>query len=424
MKKNYFKNFFAVSFLLSGLFSCNLNDLDNAGTENKELNGKLSNEYNVTLSDVQHYAAVVCKKDTSSVMEIVPIVTEGNDTLAYIVNYSNGWEVIGGDKRVSPVLAYNDFGKFDVGTVNPNIIAWLDDMTDRIYAMRYNGAPDSISGYYQFWKKVSTNNEEINKGCKVTQQYKMSMLRSTTAVGHLIQTKWGQNAPWNKCVPYTTDYITRCPTGCVAVAGAQMLYFLHYKIGKPVNMYSQGSCIGWANGDNYSYSFSFSNPTSTVWDAMAKYYWQESAATEKVAILMGYVGCQVGMKYDDTGSSANTESLVGSVFNPFGISCSYSGYHAGSIVSSLNAGMPVIIRAYGTKTVKKFLGITIKTTYSNGHAWIVDGYESNGTDVYFKMNWGWEGYYDDGSFLDGSSWNISNYNFTYKREMISGFSAN
>jgi hypothetical protein len=403
------------------LYSCN--SYDDADVGDSSLTSVHSDKDNVTLSDVKNYTELVCVDDSDGVTKIVPIVVDEMDTLAYIVNYLNGWEIIGGDKRITPILAYDNSGNFDVENANPNVIAWLEDMTDRIYAVRYGKTQDTLSEYCDFWENVSNRSDKISKSYVSTGQYKKSMLRSaTTSVNHLIQTKWGQSSPWNTCVPYTTDYVTRCPVGCVAVAGAQMLYFLHYKLGSPEYMYSVGSCSGWANGSNYSYTFIFNNADTTIWNEMAKYYWNASSATNKSAILMGYVGYRIGMKYDDSSSGATTSDLVGDVFTPFGISCSYASYNATKIVSSLESGMPVIIRAYGTKTVKKFLGITIKTTYSNGHAWIIDGYESDGTDTYFKMNWGWDGSYDSGSYTNGDSWNIGSYNFVYERKMISGYS--
>jgi hypothetical protein len=214
------------------------------------------------------------------------------------------------------------------------------------------------------------------------------------------------------------------------VAGAQMLYFLHYKLGVPKYMYSVGSCTGWAGGKNYNYSFYFNNADTTVWDEMAKltpYMEASTSATNKSAILLGYIGYSVGMIYDTKSSGATTSDLVGDVFTPSGIKCSYVGYDATKIVSSLNSGMPVIIRADGTKTVKKILGIKVKTTYSNGHALIIDGYESDGTTTYFRMNWGFvdfdgDGAYDDGCYADGHDWNVGSCNYVYEKSIIYGYS--
>jgi hypothetical protein len=88
--------------------------------------------------------------------------------------------------------------------------------------------------------------------------------------------------------------------------------------------------------------------------------------------------------------------------------------------------MPVIIRAYGTKDTFLFFF----SIYKNGHAWIIDGYYINGSDTYWRMNWGWNGSHDSGLFLSTASgdndWEIvgseDTYHFVHKRKILHGFS--
>lgn len=99
---------------------------------------------------------------------------------------------------------------------------------------------------------------------------------------------------------------------------------------------------------------------------------------------------------------------------------------------------------------------TISTTYSDGHAWIIDGYETQRTQYtysykwepnldntnrktpdilyksstttystqYLRMNWGWSGSNDDGRYALDGDWDAGGYNFQYKRRMFSGFTLN
>lgn len=405
--------------------SCNDSFLDESAK--KEKSQQISEGFNVTLSDAIIYANVTSSEKGLSVEAIEPIVYE-KDTLAYILNYTDGWEILSGDKRTAATLALDEIGEFSLESDNVGVMIWLDDMLNQIYNLRKFGKNDVGIENYTYWKELTQ--KKVSYMARNTND---QMLKSTTIdKPHLINTKWGQGQYWNVCVPYTSNLTDRCPVGCVAVAGAQMLYYLHYKLGTPSSMYSQGSCSGWSSKSGSSYSFSFSNPTTTVWNEMAKYYW--NSGTDKSAILLGYVGWQVGMNYDEKRSSASTSDLEDDVFGALGISCDYNNYDNYTILSSLNGDMPVIIRADGTKVKHKFI-FNWYTTYEDGHAWIIDGYYIDGSDTFWRMNWGWDGSYDSGKYLATASsdvdWEVleydengkpKKYHFVYKRKILHGFS--
>lgn len=44
-----------------------------------------------------------------------------------------------------------------------------------------------------------------------------------------------------------------------------------------------------------------------------------------------------------------------------------------------------------------------------------------GTDYYFRMNWGWDGNYDNTLYYYDSSWSVAGYSFQYQRNMIYNF---
>jgi hypothetical protein len=318
--KKFVKYFFALN-VLSVFFSCTELDFNENVDIDSYKTGKISEGYNVTLQDARIYTNVVCNKESIELKNIDPIVYE-KDTLAYIVNYDEGWEIVSGDKRSAAVLACDETGEFDLDDANPCVLSWLDDILGQIYLLRYYGKEDTLSDNYLYWAELTQKQVSF-------MSYKSTSLKSTSTIinlGHLTETKWGQNTPWNTCVPYTSpDYSERCPVGCVAVAGAQMLYFLHYELGTPSTMYSQGSCSGYSSSSSSNYSFNFSNRTTSAWDAMAKNYYA-SSGEDKSAILMGYVGYMVGMEYDEEGSGASTSDLKDDVFGPEGISCSYDSY--------------------------------------------------------------------------------------------------
>ena len=273
---------------------------------------------------------------------------------------------------------------------------------------------------------------------------------------HLIKTNWGQKDPWNSSVPFVDGSTAKCVAGCVAISGAQMMYFLHNKLGVPAQMYSAGGYVGSVSNSTAS----FANPTSAVWAEMGTNKYASSAAKLKFSILIAYIGCEVGMKYGAESSGSASEKLI-PVFLNWGISSRYIEFDATVALNSVKKGMPVIIEAYGNRT-NKFLGIIYK--YEDGHSWIIDGYRAvksstertfewvsddsdsyekdpdgniiggsgifktntvSSTANYFRMNWGWGGTYDEGFYLIGGDWIIhgdeGDSNFKYKRHMIIDF---
>ncbi|MCM1138911.1 MAG: C10 family peptidase [Muribaculum sp.] len=65
-------------------------------------------------------------------------------------------------------------------------------------------------------------------------------------------------------MPYIDGSNNQWPAGCVTVAVGQFAYFLHYRDGLP--MYAKTE----ATYNPSTNKFSFSNPSATAWDKMAK----------------------------------------------------------------------------------------------------------------------------------------------------------
>jgi len=453
--------------LMAFLFGCSQID-DDFNLQTKSEDTQTIN-YNVTIESATKFTNIL-DKGAKTIESIRPIAM-ASDTLLYVVNYSNneGWIIISGDKRTQSILASSENGKFDVENSNPGVQLWFDDMAENIYALKHSNKVDTISIDYKLWTNIEKLNStktngvsKIKKSAIIDNGYwEIYNVTSETLpsiqVGPLIKTKWGQRDQWATCVPYNKDFTARCRTGCVAVAGAQMMYYLHYKLGVPTTAYSTGSCVGWAAGDNYSYGFSFTNPSTTVWDLMGRYSY--SSGTDYSAILMGYTGYSIGMKYDALESGAKTQNLV-SFFSNNGISSSYKGYNYSEVIAQLKVGLPVITSAYATKKTQSFLGIVYNTYYDDGHAWIIDGYESKrvkytyyyqwvpydgsgevalksaslvapvedtkteesiSSTTYLIMNWGWSGSEDTGRYSTTGDWVASSYNFRYERAIIADF---
>lgn len=242
-----------------------------------------------------------------------------NDTLLYLLNYEDGWVILAGDKRTNPIVAESQHGKIALTSPNENLIAWIESYADEICALKKYDK-DIKNEYSKLWENISkchakkTNNNR--KATKGNPEYKWCVLYNTycdsiyysVSIPHLISTKWGQGYPWNnKCPLDVNDGNKRCPTGCVAVSLAQMIYYMHYHLGKPTGLYHT---ISIANSTisgpttNIGFSRSSYNSSSSRWGDMALNMYS-SGNTTYVGDLMLDVGNRVGMSYSGSGSGAN-----------------------------------------------------------------------------------------------------------------------
>lgn len=130
--------------------------------------------------------------------------------------------------------------------------------------------------------------------------------RQTVLVPHVTKTLWHQEEPFNKyCPTISVNSEMRCPTGCVAVATSQYLYFLQDKLGYSFNMPLLGSCIG-ACDENYIQSFT----RFATWDLSAlpltdNTIQYSSDQFDRAALVIGYAAKQVNMEFGPSGSGAH-----------------------------------------------------------------------------------------------------------------------
>lgn len=419
-------------------------------------------EFFVSYLDARIYAAIHCRGENAKELDTIVPMTDGVDTLMYLVQYKSGWDVISADKRGPLVIAMSEDGDFEMNDTVPGLYTYIEAQKAYLKSMRKVAEHDSSSEAIRFWSMLYPKDGPTTRssGDGYWELYDCESESTTAESGHLVQTKWGQDSPWNALVPYNVDYTNKkCAVGCVAVAGAQMLYFLHHKIGYPRTMYTQGGF----SGNNNTSSFSFSNPTASAWDNMALNASDTNESRRhQSALLMAYVGSAVEMDYG-TQSSADTEDLI-DVFDFWGISSTLTSYNSTTAWNSLKSGMPVIVRAADEDN--KILGIHLY--YSDRHAWIMDGWKTittNYTYYYgwvsntdsgetsdpsillpmpdnkylytdFKtststtvsksvlMNWGWDGLSDNIYYSLDGAWSTSTtpvFSFQYDREMIHGF---
>lgn len=462
---------FLVIFAMSVIYSCSKSDMLSNPQESISLEKTHDNV--VSLDDI-HSILVrefpQSKNSIASDFQIAPYICEEKDTLMYIVNLNEGqgWRIYSSDKRTPPILAKGDKGYFSLEEGSPAVAVWLSRLANDISIVR--SLPDSqlkfneeeINANMSFWPSgegqgVSTLRVDLPPPQQLILKGHWEVSVSTSiverdTVNHMVA-KWSQDGAYNAMSPFYADNSgKRAYAGCVAIAGAQVLHYLHDKLGIPETMYSSGSCTG----DIHNYTREFSNPSSTVWSQMSVENRRGHSFLPE-SILIGYVGERVGMHYCDNVfdkySWALPRNLKDKLFEYHGIACTHGVYDEDAVERSLLDHMPVIVSASD-------MAIPVD---GDIHCFVIDGYRATHTQYayhhYFvldeipsgiyalpdeymtysyaspqvaeiKINWGWRNQWQNDPVNDGwyaltSGWyvDVNGEHFNYDRniKIIYGF---
>jgi hypothetical protein len=298
---------------------------------------------------------------------------------------NGGFVVVAGDDRLPQVLGYGDKGDFSSSALPPSVQYWMDEMNREIAYLQSH--EDAVA--YRPAKRA-------------------------TPVGPLMTTFWDQGSPYNSLCPTYTESngnTSRAVTGCVATAVAQVM---NYHQWPPVGT---GSHSYGCNVNDVTYtelSVDFSQSVYR-WDLMLDTYDDNSdpESIQAVAKLMLDVGVSMDMGYGSS-SGANEVAAMRGLQRYFKYSeRSYlldRDYYSAQdwdqlLVDEITAHRPII-----------YCGYYFSGNEGGGHAFVFDGFDSNG---YFHVNWGWGGYYD-GYFVVSMLAPSSGMNFKYMQDAMFG----
>ena len=276
--------------------------------------------------------------------------------LFYVFNRGEGFVIVSADDRAPEILGYSDAGPFDIDSLPDNFRYLLNSYATELESLA--AAPEAVA---LSAKKVERSTQATGKSV-------------APLLGSIL---WDQGDPYNLQCPVMSDG-GRSVVGCVATAMAQIMEYHQWpeKGTGTIPGYttrSQGLVIDEENIENTYYD----------WDHMTPIYTSESTDEERnaVATLMYHCGISVGMDYGyESGAFSDDvpEALA-----------TYFGY---------NKNMKLLNRIYYTKTewdsiIRHELDEKRPVYYSGssaqgGHAFVCDGYDTNGL---FHINWGWSG---------------------------------
>ncbi len=301
-------------------------------------------------------------------------ITLNEDQTFYYINAAQGgWIIVSAEDATTPVLAYNDSGKFNPKRMPSNLNTFLGGYTKSIDAVR----------------EVSLKGSE-----EVVKLWKNPALRTKSAEGKLLQTaSWDQEEPYNIYCPAVTENSRTYTalTGCVATALAIILHYHQWP------EHGQGTIGGYTYTSDYHRKVSI--PSYSIDDHYYNYSqmpmkYTSSATTaqkEAVATLMHDLGVMFKAQYNyNTGTGAYSEDIQSALFKHMGYSsqayllyrsaCSSDAEFLRIIKNEIDEGRPV---AYGGSDAA-----------NGGHQFLCDGYDQKD---YVHINWGWSGE-DNGYF--------------------------
>lgn len=285
-----------------------------------------------------------------------------NNAPYYAFNLEQGYVIVSGDDEMTELVGYAENGFFDAENVPPQMQLWLDGYAEYVAAVQ--------SGKAKARKILLSDSPSV-------------------VVEPLVTTKWNQDAPFNNFAPEYTDdnnNTQRCATGCAATAMAQIMKF-HNWPEQGVGHYSyEHQSFGTISSDFSKHVYDWTNMIDRYNNGE-----YSNVQADAVALLMKDCGVSLNMNYGPV-SGASIYSYTPAFKNYFRYSSrtvNRSGCETAEftkiITDELQEGRPIIYCGTGE---------------DGGHAFVVDGYDTN---YFLHVNWGWGGYSDgyfDMNYMD------------------------
>lgn len=386
------KNIYLLLVLMITLVACNEHEnLENEATiEYVKKNTTFDN-----VTDYVHFAKNGGNRSRSTAMNsITPYLNENGDTIAYIANYDEGWEVLSNDRRTPMVLASSEKGSFNLDEIkkNDNLNSYWTSIEEELTALKETPVTENDT-LGTGWNAYYIENEDIAEEdiVRTNATYALPVpgqngywvvLDSYTTTTQdefserAITTTWDQHM--NSYIPKAVNAqgeLENCLAGCTAIAGAQYLYYLHNKNNRPQYMVDEGTYDASTN------EFWFSGDSEDVWDYMA----DPICGPIYVHIFIGYVAKYITNSFGLSATYGDPDKLRG-LINSYGYYYSWNDYSSSSIINLLKQHGAII--AIGSSNNSRGNG--------SSHAFIIDGYRIRTTET--TTTYGWVG--EDSNGMD------------------------
>ena len=304
---------------------------------------------------------------------VIPLVEDG-DTLAYCIQYEDGWDIIAGDKRCAPVMIKAETGicntsdfdvlgvmeyiselkNSDLVNVNPTW-AFISEPEEGSGAIMPRGVGGSECFTIGMWRAVDS-----------------VLVDEVTQIPHIIKAFWAQNQPWNMFTPYING--EKSSVGCSVVAAGQIIH--HYRKNNAMGV--EFPTIAWPGNGTTTY------PDEDEPGAMDALRWSTMALSmadenyDQTALMLGYLGQEV---MDVGYGNGSTDISIDGVEDAFDWGKldyeSYNGYDWYRVYNSLLEGSPVCV----------YTSMKIEPD-TNKHVYIIDRYSVE--EISYRVLYRWD----------------------------------
>ena len=316
----------------------------------------------------------------------------------------NGFVLVAGDDAMGQILAYSDEQPLDTLQDNPGVQYLMAAYRQYFSAIQHKEIPSSTpsAGLGYFSAKARGKNKNSSKSV-VKPVYRM------------LESLWGQQSPYNLLMPEFAqgkDDLIKAPTGCVATALAQLMYYHKWPI------QGTGSQYYTTRTKSLTLAADFSS-SHYDWESMSQRYKATditSVGAKAVSILMRDAGYACEMNYTINVSGAFSSTAAKALEQNF-------GYDA-VLLRQKKMGKDDFIQTL-REEIRSGYPLYLAGSEQGqpaGHAWVVDGYDANGL---FHMNFGWNGLangyyslYAIAPTATGDEFGGKRYNFSYDLEAI------
>jgi hypothetical protein len=331
------------------------------------------------------------------------VITDGTLPSYYIFNFGNdGFAVMPGDFRMTPLLAYGSHGALvsEGDTINQGLASLIKNYYELINNVR-DTATFMQPAIYNLWTSLlpeyGIDAPPLEDPCGIDNPCDTggggggATNETTQTWGAFLQTNWFQSGDFNDdCPNYGCSQRTdgRVVAGCVAIAMGQIMRY-------------------------------YAHPTNYNWNAIPN---NNTDASFETAQLIRNIGDAVNMNWGCTSSGASSNQAKNAFKDDFGYSASidYRDFSLSKCTQDLHMSRPVYLD--GCEEMSTVLGIPV---YDDCHAWVTDGHRRTNADGYIfnylHMNWGWGNIIGDG-FGNGwylyYDWTPTSHDYAFNRKMI------
>lgn len=315
-------------------------------------------------------------------ISIMPYVVNG-DTVMYVANYEEGWEVFSNDNRLPMVLMKSETGSFNpyfLDRSNP-FDCYFEDAAKSLQSIGIDNT-ENPEGMWQVYSSTPTPTPtDPGTGSQYTM---VGMACETvkyeyTPKGGRLSTKWKKEYPFNQYIPFFTDGSNKHSlVGCGGVAVGQFVYFYQRYFNPSLTTVTD------AVYDSSTNTYSFSGSSNSVWslfdDGSDKEMVKDSDRMKPTALFLGYIAKCIDTTFalndnEEEGSGSSPSTCISYINMYCGTSFFDYSFDYDKLIKTLSAGLPVFTYSYGNRIQN---GIVKQT----GHGYLIDFAQTEYQDIY------------------------------------------